>query len=161
MGLMQLKHVKYLLIGEGEEQRKLKAEAQANSISDYVYFLGYRKDIGEILKAADLFILPSFQEGVSMALLEAIACKTPVLCSDIRGTIDIIKDQELLFDPQNVNTLVACMRWLCVTEINGAFYIDRVSLRRNAQKYVEKYKNRLEDFDVKKVALRMEHIYFD
>ena len=68
-----------------------------------VHLLGYRKDIFEVCKACDLFVFPSFREGLSVALMEAMACRLPVICSDIRGNTDLIEDGKggYLIDPTN------------------------------------------------------------
>ena len=63
--------------------RKLKLE---NNIK----LLGFRKDIYEIYKISDVFVFPSKREGLSVALMEAIVCELPVICSNIRGNIDLI-----------------------------------------------------------------------
>ena len=54
------------------------------------FFLGYRTDILEIYKASDICVFPSFQEGLPVALMEAMAVGLPVICSDIRGNTDLI-----------------------------------------------------------------------
>ena len=65
--------------------RKLKLE---NNIK----LLGFRKDIYEIYKISDVFVFPSKREGLSVALMEALVCELPVICSDIRGNRDLIND---------------------------------------------------------------------
>ena len=56
-----------------------------------MHFLGFRKDITDILKGADGFILSSFREGLSRSLMEAMACGLPCIVSDIRGNRDLIE----------------------------------------------------------------------
>lgn len=60
-------------------------------VESQVYFLGYRSDVLEIYQIADLYVFPSYQEGLPMALLEAIAEGLPVVCSDIRGSRDLME----------------------------------------------------------------------
>ena len=58
-------------------------------------------------------IFPSHQEGLPVALMEAIACKTNVICSSIRGNVDLVLDDAYLFDEHNVNNVVDCITlWL-------------------------------------------------
>ena len=81
----------YVICGHGELNDYLHQLASDLQIADHVTFLGYRTDILEVYRAADLFIFPSFQEGLPMALLEAMASGLPVLCSDIRGSNDLME----------------------------------------------------------------------
>ena len=91
----------YFIAGEGELKESLIEMAKKLSIDKQVHLLGYRNDIIDLLKCVDLFCFPSFREGLSVALMEAIACGTPVLCSDIRGNRDLAEGNSniLLFNP--------------------------------------------------------------
>lgn len=57
--------------------------------------LGFRKDIAEICKIADLFVFPSIHEGLPVALMEAIASNIPAIASDIRGNRDLLSSDSL------------------------------------------------------------------
>lgn len=59
---------------------------------DYVLFTGYTKDVAEWCRMADALVMPSLQEGLPMAMSEAIATGLPVVASDIRGHRDVIAD---------------------------------------------------------------------
>ena len=59
---------------------------------DYVTFTGYTKDVADYCRLSDLLVMPSFQEGLPMAMIEAIATGLPVVASDIRGHNDVIED---------------------------------------------------------------------
>ena len=80
----------YIICGQGVLEDYLKNLADSLNVSEYISFLGYRSDMMEIFQIADLFIFPSFQEGLPMALLEAMAFGLPVICSDIRGSRDLM-----------------------------------------------------------------------
>lgn len=82
--------VHYVICGHGRLEAYLKELAERLGISDMVTFLGYREDMLEIYQTADLFLFPSYQEGLPMALLEAMASGLPVICSDIRGSRDLM-----------------------------------------------------------------------
>lgn len=91
--LNQLKdetNIHYLLCGQGKLDAYLREMAEKMGISHMITFAGYREDILEILQAADLFLFPSYQEGLPMALLEAMASGLPIICSDIRGSQDLM-----------------------------------------------------------------------
>ncbi|MDR7814991.1 glycosyltransferase family 4 protein [Lacrimispora sp.] len=80
----------YVICGHGVLSEYLHELAEKLHISDSVTFLGYRKDMMEIFQVADLFLFPSYQEGLPMALLEAMAYGLPIVCSDIRGNSDLM-----------------------------------------------------------------------
>lgn len=82
--------IQYVICGHGKLESYLKATTDRLNVSDIVTFAGYREDMLEIYQAADLFLFPSYQEGLPMALLEAMACGLPVICSDIRGSRDLM-----------------------------------------------------------------------
>ena len=80
----------YIICGQGKLGTYLEEKAEKLGVK--VIFLGYRKDINEIYVAADLFLFPSLQEGLPVALMEAMASGLPVICSRIRGNNDLIED---------------------------------------------------------------------
>ena len=87
-----LKGLRYVICGRGACEEKLKHLAQELGIADAVSFLGYRNDVRAICGCSDLFLFMSRQEGLPVALMEAMACGLPAVCSDIRGNIDLIED---------------------------------------------------------------------
>lgn len=96
--------VKYLICGEGPLKNELLNLVQELGLEHQVMLLGYRTDIIEINHIADVFVFPSFREGLSVALMEAMACGLPVVCSDIRGNRDLIEDGKggFLVEPKDV-----------------------------------------------------------
>lgn len=81
-----------LLCGHGELNEYLHGLADELGIVDRISFLGYREDMAEIFQASDIFLFPSFQEGLPRAMLEAMASGLPVICSEIRGNTDLMGD---------------------------------------------------------------------
>lgn len=71
-----------LIVGDGPEEERLKRKARAMGLSRQVLFLGERADVPRILWASDLFLLPSFFEGLPRALVEAQAAGLPCIVSD-------------------------------------------------------------------------------
>jgi glycosyltransferase involved in cell wall biosynthesis len=80
------------LIGEGPERVALEAHAERLGLAGCVQLCGLTADVGERLRAADLFVLPSRAEGLSNALLEAMAHGLPVVVSDVPGNVDVVDD---------------------------------------------------------------------
>lgn len=80
----------YFIAGEGVEQKNLENQTKQLHLEDRVHFLGFRKDINQLCNSADIFVMPSLQEGLSVALMEAMACGKPIIASKIRGNVDLI-----------------------------------------------------------------------
>ena len=85
-------NVKYLICGFGELEEHLKRITDELNLSERVIFAGYRSDIKELLHSSDCFLFPSLQEGLPVALMEAMASGLPIICSDIRGNSELIND---------------------------------------------------------------------
>lgn len=82
----------YLVAGRGQERQALEEAAQELGIAEHVHFLGYRQDVPELYRASDLFVFLPFQEGLPVALMEAMCAGLPIVCSRIRGNTDLIED---------------------------------------------------------------------
>lgn len=82
----------YVICGHGELEEELRKQAKALGIEEKVIFAGYRNDLFDIYRACDICAFPSLQEGLPVALLEAMAIGLPVVCSDIRGSNELIDE---------------------------------------------------------------------
>ncbi len=98
---MRNQSVVYLICGEGDEKARLQAQAEKQGVSGQVRLLGYRTDMTEIMAASDVFVMPSFREGVPRALLEAMDLGLPCVGSRTRGISDLIGDERWLCSPKN------------------------------------------------------------
>jgi glycosyltransferase involved in cell wall biosynthesis len=96
-----------IFAGEGELEAELKKQVQDLGLEKTVHFLGFRRDMPEILSALDAFVLPSFKEGLSIAVMEAMALKIPVVVTNIAGMPEVVHHGEtgLLVTPGNVEEL--------------------------------------------------------
>ncbi len=100
--------LKYVICGLGSLQDYLEKLVSDLQIESQVFFLGYRSDIADILNISNIYVFPSLQEGLPVALMEAMACGKAVVCSSIRGNTDLIDEKGgALFDPENSDS---CMR---------------------------------------------------
>ncbi len=88
-----------ILAGDGSEMARLKGLAASLGISGNVIFAGARNDRLDIVRSADLFVLPSLHDDCPLALLEALALGIPCLASNKGGIPEILRDGELMFDP--------------------------------------------------------------
>ena len=82
--------IHYLICGIGPEEENLRNFAKQLGIEDQLHLLGFRKDVAKLLCLADLYAFPSLQEGLPVALMEAMAAGKAVVCSRIRGNTDLI-----------------------------------------------------------------------
>lgn len=86
-------NIHYLICGVGPlKEQHIKLSKELN-VENRLHLLGYRNNIIEIMKSCDVFIFPSKREGLSVALMEAMACELPCVVSKIRGNVDLIKDK--------------------------------------------------------------------
>lgn len=103
----------YVIVGKGNLKGKLKSMDKTGRLR----LLGFRTDIVELLHCSDLFVFPSLQEGLPVALMEAMASGLPCVVSRIRGNIDLIKDDEYLFEAQSVERCEEAVRNIMETGI--------------------------------------------
>jgi glycosyltransferase involved in cell wall biosynthesis len=88
------REVAALLVGAGDDEEVVRAEAKRLGLEDVVRFPGYRRDIPDILAAADVSVLTSPFEGVPRALMESMALGVPVLGTDVPGTRMLVRPGE-------------------------------------------------------------------
>lgn len=134
---------KYFICGKGALDNYLYQLICELELDKKVKLLGYRDDIAELCGCADIYVFPSFREGLSVALMEAIASRTPVLCSRIRGNVDLIRTDKELFDPANVKEISEKIQYMLhCTETE-----------------VEENYSRLLNFDINAVNSLMKELY--
>lgn len=85
---------RFLFVGGGPDEETMIARAAELGIADKCQFPGRRDDVPRLLSASDVAILPSFKEGFSNAVLEAMACGVPIIASDVGGNNEIIDNGE-------------------------------------------------------------------
>jgi glycosyltransferase involved in cell wall biosynthesis len=135
--------LRILLIGDGELREELQEQTRALGMQDHIHFLGSRKDVPELLAASDYFVLPSLWEGLSMALVEAMATGLPVIATGVSGTNQVMVSGEtgLLIPPGDARRLGEAMLELLSTPARaramGEAARRRVEQRFSAQKQVE------------------------
>lgn len=95
--LTQLPDVDLLIVGDGEEEKNLKALAKRLSVEDRVRFLGPipQEELKNYYGAVDALVLASSREGWANVLLEAMACGTPVIATNVWGTPEVISTDKV------------------------------------------------------------------
>lgn len=81
-----------LIVGEGEEEKSLRELTERLHLQEQVFFLGYRQDVGNIMRQIDLCVLSSWIEGLPLTLIEAFAAGKCAVSTDIEGSNEIVKD---------------------------------------------------------------------
>ncbi len=134
-------NILFVFVGGGPLEKRLQTEISFKGLSPYFQFFGWRNDITSFLTASDLFALPSLNEGMGRAFVEAQANGVPVIGPRVGGVPDVIKEGKtgLLIDPQNPQDLanaiielqrdpqrrkqmaVACREW-----VNPQFSVEKM-----------------------------------
>lgn len=143
---LKSKKVFYVIAGKGEKKDYLRSLASKLGVN--LQLLGYRTDIIELLNAADIFAFPSFREGLSVALMEAMASGLPCVVSNIRGNTDLIENGKggFLCDPTNASEFAKSFQEL----ISNVSLCDQIK------------KNNMicaDEFRIGKVLEKMDKIY--
>lgn len=114
------KHPKthFLIIGSGEDEEKLRELAARVSAVDKVSFMGYRKDIQNLLSQVDLVVLSSLWEGLPLTPIEAFSVGRTIVATAVDGTVEIVKDKKngILVEPKNVKQLSDGICWMLENE---------------------------------------------
>lgn len=94
--LAGLSDIELLLVGDGPDRKALEARAADLGVADRVTFAGYRApaEVATMLGTADVFVLPSFAEGVPVSLMEAMAAGVPVVATQVGGVSELVTDGE-------------------------------------------------------------------
>ena len=102
---------RFVLAGDGPLRGQLQALAESLGVNRRVEFLGYREDIPNLLAACDLVVLPSLREGLSIALLEAMAAGKPIITTQIGSNMAVASqaDMALLVPPGDPQALCAAI----------------------------------------------------
>lgn len=100
----------YVIAGKGGLKKELGN--LADQLGVRLHLLGFCSDVPELLKAADIFLLPSFREGLNVGLMEAMAAGLPAIVSDIRGNRDLIRKQDLQVKPEQPDGWAQAVREL-------------------------------------------------
>jgi glycosyltransferase involved in cell wall biosynthesis len=99
------KEIKLILVGEGVEKEKCQQLVQQLKLSERVIFLGVRMDVPQLLKTADIVVLSSKYEGLSLSSIEGMASGKPFIASDVPGLSEVVSGAGLLFECGNEKQL--------------------------------------------------------
>lgn len=98
-------NVKLLLVGDGVQKKSCEDLAEELGLEKRVKFLGNRSDVPQLLKTADVVVLSSHYEGMSLSSIEGMASGKPFVASDVPGLTEIVKGAGLLFPKEDEREL--------------------------------------------------------
>jgi glycosyltransferase involved in cell wall biosynthesis len=110
-----------IIIGGSIEQdidtfsNQIQESIRSNKLDEYIHLTGMVDNVEDYLSVSDAYVLPSYREGVSRSMLEAMSCDIPIIATKIRGCREIIKNKVngLLFDAHDDKQLLNQINWLC------------------------------------------------
>jgi len=85
-------HARFFIVGEGELQPELEAQATALGLGDRLVFAGFTRDVAAALSAFDVVVFPSLWEGTPLTMFEALAMGKPIVATDADGLLDVLTD---------------------------------------------------------------------
>lgn len=106
--------VKWIVVGDGPLKAELSLECARRGLSTSVFFEGFQQDVGPYYEAADVFVLPSYKEGLPLVLLEAMAVGLPCAATDVGGSGEAITHGRngLLIQPGSPEQLASAVKYL-------------------------------------------------
>lgn len=140
--------VRFVLVGQGPLEGQVRREAERLELGDTVIFTGYREDVLRLTAAVDVFALSSLYEGLSIALIEAMALGKPPVVTRVGGLAELVEDRRhgLLVPPEDPPALAAGIVSL-LQDPALAHRLGQAARRRAA------------DFDIRTTLQRMEEVY--
>jgi glycosyltransferase involved in cell wall biosynthesis len=99
--------MRFVFVGDGRYLGSMKDLAISSGINEYAVFTGEKENIEDYYSIFDIFVLPSFWEGMPYALLEAMAARLPIICSNIPSLLEVVKEgySALTVNPANMDEL--------------------------------------------------------
>lgn len=127
------KNVHYVIAGQGRLERYLRNVAEELNLLSNIHLIGFRSDNIELFHTADAYILPSKREGLNVSLMEAMASRLPILCSRIRGNIDLVLENVngFFFEANNIRQIEQ--------KIEKMINCDRKSMGNESNKLIQKF----------------------
>lgn len=151
--------VTYLIVGSGPLESYLMDVVDEEDLSERVKFAGYVNGVEKLLVQADCFVFPSFQEGLPVAVMEAMAVGLPVIATKIRGITDLIEHTKggylvNTWEPEDYAVKVRRM----FTDRDGKSNIKRDVRRREMGEWNREH---IKNFSIEVVDKKMRKIYAD
>lgn len=139
-----------LFVGDGEKRGVCEALSESLGLKDRIHFLGIRMDVPNLLQTADVVIMSSHREGLSLSNLEGMASGKPFIASDVEGLHEIVSGAGILFPHQDFESLAFHIRQCCTdkdyaTEVgaNCTARAQKYDISKMAEQYAILYSSEM------------------
>ncbi|MDU4934714.1 MAG: glycosyltransferase family 4 protein [Peptostreptococcaceae bacterium] len=141
-------NVKLICAGDGILYEATKEYIKSRNLQDNIHMLGFRTDINRLISSCNIGVLMSYREGLPRNIMELMACKKPVIGTNIRGIRDLIKDGKTgyLVDVGDVKSTADKIEIL----YKNKDYLNELS--KNCYRYIQKY-------DVSEILEELKEVY--
>ena len=141
----------FVVVGDGTEKKSLESLTRELRIGSKVFFCGFRDDPTNVFQSLDLYVLSSLNEGIPLAMLEAMSQGVPVVATRVGGIPEVIKDKVngLLVPPKNPDALAESI----LEALNNS--------NETAKRVVEAKKTILNEFNVEKWIEKIQKFYLE
>ena len=143
-------NVKFVIVGSGEEESKLRTLVSSLQLEKYITFLGYRNDPQNLMSQMDLIVLSSLWEGLPLTPIEAFSVGKTIVATAVDGTTEIVEDGKsgLLVKPKDAKEIAEEIIWMIEHPKesskmeNSALkrYKDEFTFEKLSEEYMELYK---------------------
>jgi len=145
-------NVKLILVGDGILRNDCEALVKKLELEERVFFLGLRMDVSRLLKTADIIVLSSKYEGLSLSSMEGMASGKPFIASDVPGLTEVVKNAGILF-PQGdeealgkeISDLLANVEHYNITVQKCLKRSEKYDITKMVDKHLELYKSILKN----------------
>ncbi|WDC85911.1 glycosyltransferase [Caloramator sp. mosi_1] len=146
----KIPNIKLLLVGIGPLKEKYENLVQNLKLDKYIMFMGYRKDVPQLMALSDIAVSASRQEGLPVNVMEAMATGLPLVVTDCRGNRDLVKNDEngYVVSLDDIKKFASCIEELYESEC----------LR---MKFGEKSLDIIKQYSLEKVMDEMERVYLN
>jgi glycosyltransferase involved in cell wall biosynthesis len=139
----------FIFVGDGSELEAMEQLSERLSVSQYIRFLGPRTDVYDILRAGDVFLLPSRWEGLPIVLLETGLLKLPVIASNTYGNREILKETNgILFKNRDTHELAGVIKDVLENKYDLTQYTENL------------FKEVQANYNLQKMLSGLKEIYF-
>lgn len=136
---------KLILAGEGPLENEIRAQIKNLNLENRVVFLGFRRDIPEIMHTADILVIPSLWEGFGLIAVEAMACGLPIVASNVPGLAEVIGECGIKFDPRSTQDIIKSILFMQNKQMQREYVnlaynkVDRYDISNTVTEYLKIY----------------------